>query len=194
MNAIIPSKVHGGHTYHALLQSTSNSLQPVPQSQSSVAGQASSSFQEVDMQEQFQTLENLENVTGGDQESDIAMMLPPSFDPTSQPPFIPLTPGVSSIRTSAVSTSAISKGKHKDTGDHDNSVQMLVCPPGSSKSLGQSPSALGQLPSGGRSVKSAHVSTPEAVQQMGTDIQELTKGLTTSFDHATKCLGSAHNS
>jgi hypothetical protein len=141
------------------------------------------------MQEQFQALENLENVTSGDQESDIAMMPPPSFfDSTSQPPFVPSTPGVSSIWTSAVGTSAISKGKHKDTGDHDNSARTLVHPPGSSKSLSQSPSALGQLPSGGRSVKSAHVSMPEAVQQMGTDIQELTKGLTTSFDCATNVL------
>jgi hypothetical protein len=85
MNTIIPSKARSGHAYHAQLQSTSDSLQPVPQSQLSVAGQASSSFQEADTQEQFQALENLENMTGGDQESDIVMMLPPSFDPTSQP-------------------------------------------------------------------------------------------------------------
>ncbi|KAG2131622.1 hypothetical protein DEU56DRAFT_757513 [Suillus clintonianus] len=119
------------------------------------------SFQEGDALEQSQALESLKSGAGetSDKDSDTLMISDPSFfNPASQPTFVPSTPGASS--TMLILVSGISpKGKCKGN-----------------------PSASGW------SIKSAHISMPEAVQQVGSEIQGLSKGLTTSFDHATTAL------
>jgi hypothetical protein len=177
MSDIMPSKVCGGHAYYTPLQSAPPSLM-------SVTSQDGSSFQELEVREQSQVLENLEHGTGNNSDQEDMMMMPPPsfFDPTNQPHFTPSTPGAFFIVLPSVAgTSAKSKGKHKDSDcDHDDSPQTLTCPPNSSKSISQLQSE--------RSMKSVHLTMPEAVKEVGSQVQGLSQGLTTSFDCAANAL------
>jgi hypothetical protein len=177
MSDIMLSKAGGGHTYYTPLQSA-------PPSLTSVTGQDGSSSQELEVQEQSQALENLEHGTGNNSDQEDMMMMPPPsfFDPTNQPCFTPSTLGASSTALPSVAdTLAKSKGKHKDFDhDHDDSPRTLAHPPNSSKSISQSQSE--------RSMKSVLLTMPEAVKEVGSQIQGLSQGLTTSFDHAANAL------
>ncbi|KAG2145911.1 hypothetical protein DEU56DRAFT_753966 [Suillus clintonianus] len=173
MSAILPSKAHGSHAYHPLLQHGPNS------EAGASATSHTFSFQEVDALEQSQVLESLKSGASktSDKDSDTMMILSSSsFDSASQPTFVPSTPGASS--TMLISVSGVSpkgkgkgKGKRKDDHNNNNNSQMLIHPK--------------FLQAG---IKSARISMPEAVQQVGSEIQGLSKGLTMCFDRATTTL------
>jgi hypothetical protein len=110
-------------------------------------------------------LDEIENGSHNSDAVDVLMLPPPSpFDAALQPPFVPSTPGTSS---------ATSKRK----AEGDDSMRTLVRPSSSSKSKGAESAT-------GRSVKSARSNLPQAFQQIGSDIRELS----TSFDRASDVI------
>ncbi|KAG0707277.1 hypothetical protein DFH29DRAFT_871630 [Suillus ampliporus] len=155
---ILPSNAKGKNTYHPLHSSTTSLA-------STSATAAGMSFEEVEIREKVAVLDEIENGSNNLGAEDVLMPPPPSpFDTALQPPFAPSTPGTSSAA-----------GKCKANGD--DSMRTLVRPPDSLKSKGAG-SVLGKL------IKSACANMPQAFQQMGSDIRDLS----TSFDHAAVVL------
>ncbi|KAG2072124.1 hypothetical protein BDR04DRAFT_1153618 [Suillus decipiens] len=179
MAELVPSKASGQGAFHALLPSSTVSM---PSIASSSTAPPTLSFCDLTMQDQEHILDDLEK---SDSDRSIIMMPPlpppaPPFDAAHQPPFAPSMPGTSISTISQSKPQSKSAEKCKSKGN-DN-ARSLAHPAGSTKEASVSR----------KTVKSSCVTVPEAFQEVGGDIHDLSSNISVAVvtlqTHATHTI------
>lgn len=160
LKGLIPVKSGNNNSYFATIV-TPPPIIPSPSSGSAVT---SLSFDEVHMMDLGDALDGIEfpsSISGGQRATPLTPESLPPFDAAQQP-------SLESVRVSAPSSTA--SGKRKLIDDDESTLDIVTRPPHSTKS--------------GDSGKSARLTMPVAIQQMGTSIG----GLNTTFERAANAL------
>jgi hypothetical protein len=168
LKELLPSKTRGNLAFYTRMPADNVALVGAPSQATASQPPAGISFGEANIFDQEKALDNIEYGADNPPDVDITMLppstIPQAVDAAQRPTFTPSTPG----------TSTIASGKRKAGGGPDDSMRTLARPPGSTKSATES----------GKSVKSQHVAIPQAFQDMGKEIHNLSN----SFDRATDVM------